>query len=291
VNDYDVDEIKTYTDEQLEPIIKKSPYYKATANDIDWLAKVKMQGAIQKWVDHSISVTVNVPTETTEDLVSKIYKTAWESGCKGVTIYRDGSRSGVLVSETPKKEEGEDFKETNAPPRPKKLDAEVVRFQNDYEKWIAVVGLLKGKPYEIFTGKAEDFFLPPHVAKGWVIKNKDEAGLSRYDFQFEDKQGYKITIDGLSRTFSEQYWNYAKLISGILRHGMPLIYVVALIGNLRLDDNINTWKNGVVRALKKFIPDGTIAVDTQCPQCGDPKGLVYKEGCLTCNSCGYSKCG
>jgi ribonucleoside-diphosphate reductase alpha chain len=296
VNNYDVNDVKTYSDTQLEPIIQKSPYYKATANDIDWLAKVKMQGAIQKWVDHSISVTVNVPTETTEELVSNIYKTAWESGCKGVTIYRDGSRSGVLVSETPKKEDGEEFRETRAPQRPKKLEAEVVRFQNDYEKWVAVVGLLKGKPYEIFTGKAEDFFLPPHVTKGWVIKFKEEIeeneSGTRYDFQFEDKQGYKVTIEALSRTFSEEYWNYAKLISGILRHGMPLIYVVDLIGNLRLDsENINTWKNGVVRALKKFIPDGTEAVDTKCPQCGDSKGLVYKEGCLTCNSCGYSKCG
>ncbi len=294
VNQYNVDEVKTYTDEQLEPIIRKSPYYKATANDIDWVAKVKMQGAIQKWVDHSISVTVNVPTETTEEMVSTIYLTAWESGCKGVTIYRDGSRSGVLVSETTKKEEGEEFQETSAPQRPKRLDAEVVRFQNDYEKWVAVVGLLKGKPYEIFTGKAEDFFLPPYVTKGWVIKNKDgetESG-TRYDFQFEDKQGYKCNFEGLSRTFSEEYWNYAKLISGILRHGMPLIYVVDLISNLRLDsENINTWKNGVVRALKKFIPDGTIAADTKCPNCGDPNGLVYKEGCLTCNSCGYSKCG
>jgi ribonucleoside-diphosphate reductase alpha chain len=294
VNDYDVNEVKTYSDEQLTPIIKKSPYYKATANDIDWLAKVKMQGAIQKWVDHSISVTVNIPSETTEEMVSKIYQTAWDSGCKGVTIYREGSRSGVLV-ENQKKEEGEDFKETRAPQRPKKLEAEVVRFQNDYEKWVAVVGLLKGKPYEIFTGKAEDFFLPPNVTKGWVIKNKEDGvAESRYDFQFEDKQGYKVTIEGLSRTFSEEYWNYAKLISGILRHGMPLIYAVELISDLSLDsDSINTWKNGVARALKRFIPDGTPVEGTKCPneKCGDPKGLVYKEGCLTCNSCGYSKCG
>ncbi len=294
INNYDVDAVKNYSDEQLEPIIQKSPYYKATANDIDWLAKVKMQGAIQKWVDHSISVTVNVPNETTEDLVSQIYQTAWESGCKGVTIYRDGSRSGVLVSETPKKDDANEIHETHAPERPKKLEAEVVRFQNDYEKWIAVVGVLKGKPYEIFTGKAEDFYLPPHVTKGYVIKNKDDQDpfKTRYDFQFEDKQGYKVTLEGLSRTFSEEYWNYAKLISGILRHGMPIIYVVDLISKLRLNsENINTWKNGVVRALKKFIPDGTVAVDTKCPSCGDPKGLVYKEGCLSCNSCGYSKCG
>ncbi|MEI6764469.1 MAG: adenosylcobalamin-dependent ribonucleoside-diphosphate reductase [Bacteroidota bacterium] len=291
-NGYDLDAVKLYSDEQLKPVIEKSPYHKATANDIDWLAKVKMQGAIQKWVDHSISVTVNVPTETTEEMVSDIYKTAWESGCKGVTIYRDGSRSGVLVSDT-KKEDVDDFRETKAPTRPRKLDAEVIRFQNDYEKWVAVVGVLHGRPYEIFTGKAEDFFLPASVNKGHVLRNKEEGSeTSRYDFQFEDKAGYKITIEGLSRSFDIEYWNYAKLISGILRHGMPLPYVVDLISNLRLEnDSIVTWKNGVVRALKKYIPDGTQAPDTKCPQCDDPQGLVYKEGCLTCTSCGYSKCG
>lgn len=291
VNGYDVDKVKSYSDEMLEPIIEKSPYYKATANDIDWVAKVKMQGAVQKWVDHSISVTVNVPAETTEEMVSKIYQTAWESGCKGITIYRDGSRSGVLVSNT-KKDEGDEFMETRAPQRPKKLEAEIVRFQNDYEKWVAVVGLLNGKPYEIFTGKADDFFLPAFVSKGWVIKSKDENNnTTRYDFQFEDKQGYKNTMEGLSRSFDKEFWNYAKLISGILRHGMPLPYVVELISNLQLDnDSITTWKNGVVRALKKFIPDGTEVPDGECPECSQ-KTIVYKEGCLTCTSCGYSKCG
>ncbi len=291
IKGYDVDEVKMYSDERLNPIIKMSPYYKATANDIDWLAKVKMQGAIQKWVDHSISVTVNVPKETTEEMVSKIYYTAWESGCKGVTIYRDGSRAGVLVSDSPKKEDALEFRETRAPQRPKRLETEVVRFQNDYESWIAFVGLINGKPYEIFTGKADDFYLPPFVKKGWVIKNKEDEDNTRYDFQYEDKQGYKTTIEGLSRSFNEEYWNYAKLISGILRHGMPLPYAVELISNLRLDsDSINTWKNGVVRALKKFIPDGTEAPEEKCSKCGQ-QTLIYTEGCLKCTSCGEAKCG
>jgi len=291
IKGYDVEKVKLYTDEQLNPIIKNSPYYKATANDIDWLAKVKMQGAIQKWVDHSISVTVNVPAETTEEMVSNIYYTAWESGCKGVTIYRDGSRAGVLVSDTPKKDDNLEFRETKAPQRPKRLETEVVRFQNDYESWIAFVGLINNKPYEIFTGKADDFYLPPFVKKGWVIKNKENEDDTRYDFQYEDKQGYKTTIEGLSRSFDEEYWNYAKLISGILRHGMPLPYAVDLISNLRLDsDSINTWKNGVVRALKKFIPEGTIAPEAKCSKCG-AASLIYTEGCLKCTNCGESKCG
>lgn len=291
VNGYDVDKVKLMKDTELNAIIEKSPYFKATANDVDWVAKVKMQGAIQKWVDHSISVTVNIPNDVKEELVATIYKTAWECGCKGVTVYREGSRAGVLVSDK-KKEDASEFKETSAPPRPKKLDAEIVRFQNDYEKWVAVVGLLNGRPYEVFTGKAEDFYLPPHVQKGWVIKNKTEKDDSRYDFQFEDKQGYKVTIEGLSRMFDKEYWNYAKLISGILRHGMPLPFVVELISNLNLDsDSINTWKVGVERALKKFIPDGTKAADKACSNCGDSEGLVYQEGCLKCKSCGYSKCG
>jgi len=294
VNGYDVDNVKMMKDGELDAIIKKSPYYKATANDVDWLAKVKMQGAIQKWVDHSISVTVNVPNEVKEDLVANIYQTAWESGCKGVTVYRDGSRSGVLISDK-KKEDSNEFNETTAPQRPKRLEAEIVRFQNDYEKWIAVVGLLNGRPYEIFTGKAEDFYLPPWVQKGWVIKSKNEKekeSESRYDFQFEDKQGYKVTIEGLSRMFDKEYWNYAKLISGILRHGMPLPFVVDVVSNLRLDsDSINTWKNGIERGLKKFIPDGTKAADRTCSNCGDSDGLIYEEGCLKCKSCGYSKCG
>lgn len=292
---YDVKEVKAYDDVKLQEIIKQSPYYKATSNDIDWLSKVKMQGNIQKWVDHSISVTVNVPADIPEDTVSNIYRTAWESGCKGMTIYRDGSRSGVLVSADEKKSEAarsEEFKETTAPPRPKVLEADVVRFQNNYEKWVAVVGKLYDKPYEIFTGKAEDFFLPPWVETGWVIREKKPNEKTRYDFQFEDKQGYKVTIEGLSRSFDKEYWNYAKLISGILRHGMPLPYAIDLVQNLTLDeDTINTWKNGVVRALKRFIRDGTKANGKLCPECGDKDNLVYQDGCLTCTACGYSKCG
>lgn len=290
VNGYDVDAVKLMKDEELNKIIEKSPYYKATANDVDWVAKVKMQGAVQKWVDHSISVTVNVPNEVKEDLIGQIYRTAWESGCKGVTVYRDGSRAGVLVKNS--KEEQAEIKEITVPPRPKKLEAEIVRFQNDYEKWIAVVGLLKNRPYEIFTGKADQFYLPVWVTKGWVIKNKTDNDETRYDFQFEDKDGYKITIEGLSRSFNKEFWNYAKLISGVLRMGMPLPSVVELVSNLNLDsESINTWKNGIERALKKFIPDGTKAENLKCPECKDPNGLVYKEGCLTCKSCGYSKCG
>jgi ribonucleoside-diphosphate reductase alpha chain len=294
-NGYDVKEVKAYNDDKLQEIIKESPYYKATSNDIDWVSKVKMQGDIQKWVDHSISVTVNVPSDIPEETVSDIYRTAWESGCKGMTIYRDGSRSGVLVSADEKKSEAahnEEFKETNAPPRPKMLEADVVRFQNNYEKWVAVVGKLNDKPYEIFTGKADDFFLPPWVETGWVIREKKPNEKARYDFQFEDKQGYKVTIEGLSRSFDKEYWNYAKLISGILRHGMPLPYAIDLVQNLTLDeDSINTWKNGVVRALKRFIRDGTKANGKLCPECGDKDNLVYQDGCLTCTACGYSKCG
>ncbi len=291
-NNYDVDAVKEMNDEDLNAIIEKSPYYKATSNDIDWLNKVKMQGAVQKWVDHSISVTVNVPADTKEELVSQIYQTAWECGCKGMTIYRDGSRGGVLISN--KSDKKKDTVMENKPAsRPKNLEAEIVRFQNDYEKWIAVVGLYNGKPYEIFTGLADDFYLPPSVNKGHIIKVKDESSdvPTRYDFEFLDKQGYKVTIEGLSRTFDEKYWNYAILISGILRHGMPITEAVDLIASLKLgDDSINTWKNGVVRALKKYIPDGTIAEKVKCPECGE-SSVIYKEGCLTCTSCGYSKCG
>lgn len=289
-NDIDPVDVKSWDDKKLNGLIEKSPYYKATSADIDWVQKVRMQGSIQNWVDHSISVTVNLPKTATEELVSSVYMTAWESGCKGMTIYRDGSRAGVLVANDAKKEEC--FHETVAPKRPKKLDAEILRFQNAYEKWVAVVALLDGKPYEIFTGKADEFWLPPAVNSGWVIKNRDENDKTRYDFQFKDKQGYKVTVEGLSRSFQKEYWNYAKLISGILRHGMPLPFVVDLVDNLTLDtDDINTWKNGVVRAIKKFIPDGTQAVGQQCPQCNEEEGLEYKEGCLTCKSCGYSKCG
>ena len=289
INGYRVDEVKAMPDAELQEIIKKSPYYKATSADIDWVSKVKMQGRIQKWVDHSISVTVNIPENVPEELVGDIYMTAWESGCKGMTIYREGSRSGVLVSNEKKEEKV--FKENSAPPRPKVLEADVLRFQNNYEKWLAVVGKLDGRPYEIFTGKAEDFFLPPSIEKGWVIKNKIKGEHSRYDFQFEDRQGYKVTIEGLSRSFDRTYWNYAKLISGLLRHGMPLTYVVDLVGNLNVEeDNINTWKNGVVRALKRFLADGEKAVDKVCPECGE-EALIYQDGCLVCSACGYSKCG
>lgn len=292
IKGFKAEEVKDYDDDRLQEIIKHSPYYKATSNDIDWVSKVRMQGAIQKWVDHSISVTVNLPKNVSEELVREVYKTAWESGCKGMTIYREDSRAGVLVSNDKNKEDLQGFQETKAPPRPKIIEAEVVRFNNEAEKWIAVVGLLNQKPYEIFTGKAEEFYLPEWVAKGWVIKNRNEMGVSRYDFQFEDKYGYKVTIEGLSRSFDKEFWNYAKLISGILRHGMPLQYVVNLVDKLTLTENhINTWKNGVVRALKKFIPDGTIAGQRACPECGETGGLVYVEGCLTCNQCGFSKCG
>ncbi len=294
VNGYNEMEIRELNDEELQKVIAKSPYHKATANDIDWVQKVKMQGAIQKWIDHSISVTVNIPNEATEELVGEIYKTAWEVGCKGVTVYRDGSRSGVLISNSEKEqlEDANIFKESKPPKRPNKLDAEVVRFQNDYDKWVAVVGLFEGKPYEIFTGKAEDtFMLPTTLTSCWILKNKDENGINRYDFQYEDKDGYKVTMEGLSRSFDKEFWNYAKLISGILRHGMPLLFVIDLISELDLgNEYINTWKNGVARALKKFVPDGTVPIDHKCPSCEDPTGMVYIEGCMTCNSCGYSKC-
>ncbi len=292
---YDVEKVKQMPQEELQAIIEKSPYYKATANDVDWVQKVKMQGAIQKWVDHSISVTVNVPNETTEDMVKQIYQTAWEAGCKGCTIYRDGSRSGVLVATTDNKEDNNSlvFKESAAPKRPNRLEVEVIRFQNNHEKWIAMVGVLDGRPYEIFTGRAEDTFVfPNYVTKGWVLKQKDEEGNKSYDFQYEDKDGYRVTMEGLSRSFDKKFWNYAKLISGVLRHGMPLNHVVSLVDGLSTEqDHINTWKNGVVRALKKFIPDGTQAAKTACPSCEDKDGLIYKEGCLSCKSCGYSKCG
>ena len=297
VNGYNIEEVSHMTEKDLKAIIRQSPYYKATANDVDWVAKVKMQGAIQKWVDHSISVTVNVPNDTKEEMISTIYETAWKVGCKGMTVYRDGSRAGVLVNngeekEKKKKETVEEFLETHAPHRPDRLEAEIVRFQNEYEKWVAVVGILNGRPYEIFTGLAEDFWVPAWVQKGWIVKTRPDGMTSRYDFQFEDRQGYKITIEGLSRSFNKEYWNYAKLISGILRHGMPLPFVVNIISKLHFEfDSINTWKNGIERALKKFIPDGTKAAEHACPKCGDQNGLVYQEGCLVCKSCGYSKCG
>ena len=288
INGYDADEVMAMKDAELNKIIEKSPYHKATSADIDWVAKVKMQGAIQKWVDHSISVTVNIPKETTKEIVREIYETAWKSGCKGCTIYRDGSRHGVLVSND--EQSHPQFGETKAPKRPKKLDAEIVRFKNNKEDWIAVVGMYEGRPYEIFTGRASNFLLPATVEKGWVIRVKEQGDEhARYDFQFLDPDGYKVTIEGLSRTFKQEYWNYAKLISGILRHGMPIPNVVDLISKLNFDeDTITTWKNGVARALRRYIKDGT-ATDEVCPDCGQ-KSVVYSGGCKHCTNCGWSKC-
>jgi ribonucleoside-diphosphate reductase alpha chain len=290
VNGYNVEEVKNMDHDALQEIIKKSPYYQATSADVDWVAKVKMQGAVQKWVDHSISVTVNVPEDAKEELIGQIYEEAWKSGCKGITVYREGSRSGVLVSKKKEKKEDTDFKETAAPKRPEKLEAEIIRFNNNKEKWIAVVGIYKNRPYEIFTGKAEDFIIPTYVTKGWVIKNRTEKNRKRYDFEYEDKGGMIQEYRGLSRSFDKEYWNYAKLISGVLRHGMPIPFVVDLINGMSFEtDTINSWKTGVVRALKKFIPDGTKAKGSKCPECGND--LEFKEGCLSCTSCGYSKCG
>jgi ribonucleoside-diphosphate reductase alpha chain len=296
IKGYDKNEVAKMGEDDLNKIIERSPYYQATANDVDWLEKVRLQGSVQKWIDHSISVTVNVPNECTEDMVSKIYLAGWENGCKGITVYRDGSRSGVLIADTKKKEKEDEiiskFLETRAPKRPEKLEAEVIKFFNEHEKWVAVIGLLDGRPYEIFTGGAkESFSILSYVDKGWVVKNKSENGKTRYDFQYEDSQGYKTTIEGLSRTFNKEYWNYAKLISGVLRHGMPLSFVVDMVANLHLNDaTLNTWKKGIVRSLKRFIPDGTKPAENICSECREPS-LVYEEGCLNCKSCGHSKCG
>ncbi|MDF1672817.1 MAG: adenosylcobalamin-dependent ribonucleoside-diphosphate reductase [Vicingaceae bacterium] len=297
VNGFDVNEVATMTNDELNAIIAKSPYHGATANDVDWVEKVNLQGSVQKWIDHSISVTVNVPNDCPEDMVSKIYLRGWESGCKGITVYRDGSRSGVLISNDDEKKEEENeiiskFLETTAPKRPEKLEAEIIQFNNETEKWIAVIGLLDGRPYEIFTGGAEESFaILSQVQNGWVIKSKSDDGKTRYDFQYEDSHGYKTTIEGLSRTFNKEYWNYAKLISGVLRHGMPLSFVVDMVNNLHLsDETLNTWKKGVARSLKRFIPDGTKPAENTCPSCKEAS-LVYEEGCLNCKSCGHSKCG
>lgn len=273
--------------------VSESPYANSTATEIDWQKRVEIQAIAQKYVTHSISSTINLPNDVTQERVSEIYMESWMKGLKGITVYRDGSRTGVLVSVDDKSTCGNEIKETNAPKRPDKLDAEIIRFQNNHEKWIAVVGLLNGRPYEIFTGRAEDsFFLPSWVEKGFIIRNKTDNEQSRYDFQYCDKESYRVTIEGLSRSFDKESWNYAKLISGVLRHGMPLPYVVDLVTNLDLHhDNINTWKNGVARALKKYIADGTQAADHLCPACDDPEGLIYEEGCLKCKSCGHSKCG
>jgi len=289
-NGYNVDEVKAKSDDELNKIIALSPYHQATSADINWVNKVNMQGEIQKWVDHSISVTVNIPEDATEELVSDIYLTAWESGCKGMTIYREGSRAGVLVSNK-KEEDTSDFSDSKAPSRDKTIEADVIRFQNNYEKWVAVIGKINNKPYEVFTGKAEDFYLPPYVEHGRITRIKHKGERARYDFEFEDKQGYKIVVPALSRSFEQEFWNYAKLISGVLRHGMPLTQVIDLISNLTFpDDNINTWKNGVVRSLKRYVPDGTEAVGNVCPNC-DQETVVFEDGCLICKSCGHSKCG
>ena len=273
--------------------ISDSPYAGATAPEIDWQKRIEMQALVQKYTTHSISSTINLPSDVSVQKVSDIYIEAWKKGLKGITVYRDGSRSGILIADDKKEEKTDESRHIFPSKRPKKLEADVVRFMNKKEAWLAVVGLIDGKPYEIFTGKMEDVFnLPDWVNKGWVIKNKNGKGKSRYDFQFIDKQGYRVTIEGLSRSFDKEYWNYAKLISGVLRHGMPMHEVVKLIEGLNLyDDFINTWKNGVARALKGYIPDGTTPQDKKCPSCGDPDGLVYEEGCLVCKSCGYSKCG
>ena len=290
-NGYDDEEVMGMKDADLAKVIELSPYHLATSQDIDWVNKVKMQGAIQKWVDHSISVTVNIPKETSKEVVSTIYQTAWESGCKGCTIYREGSRQGVLVSNSEaKKGSDDDFTEHRAPKRPKRLEAEIVRFRNEKEDWIAVVGMYENRPYEIFTGKADSFLLPKWVERGWVVRTK-EAGdeHARYDFQFLDRDGYKVTLEGLSRMFKPEYWNYAKLISGVLRHGMPIPNVVDLISKLTFDvDSITTWKNGVARALRRYVQDGTVS-DELCPDCGQ-KTVVYNSGCKHCTNCGWSKC-
>jgi ribonucleoside-diphosphate reductase alpha chain len=285
------DTSKNYSSEELDELVQQSPYYKATSNDVDWLSKVRMQGKVQKWVDHSISVTINLPNEVNEELVGQLYVEAWKSGCKGVTVYRDGSRAGVLLANSDKKK---DEPSRFSAKRPQTLEADVVRFQNNKEKWIAFVGLQDGRPYEIFTGLADDeegIMVPKSVQKGSIIKNYEEDGSSRYDFQFVNKRGYKTTIEGLSYKFNKEYWNYAKLISGVLRNGMPIDDVINLVSGLQLDnENINNWKNGVERALKKYIPNGTKAKKGHCESCNSDN-LTYQEGCLICQDCGSSKCG
>ena len=297
INGYDTE--KRYTQEELDQLVEKSPYYKATANDVDWLMKVRMQGAIQKWVDHSISVTINLPNNVDEQLVNRLYVEAWRSGCKGCTVYRDGSRSGVMIAVEKKDKKKAEEKHICEPPtvtevRPKELECDVVLFQNNKEKWVAFVGLLDGYPYEIFTGLQDDeegISLPKSVNKGKIIKKIDENGKKRYDFQFENKRGYKTTVEGLSEKFNPEYWNYAKLISGVLRYRMPIANVIKLVGQLQMDSqSINTWKIGVERALKKYIVDGTEAKGQKCPVCGQ-ETLVYQEGCLICKNCGSSRCG
>ena len=289
---------KKYTSEEVDQLVEKSPYYKATSNDVDWLQKVKMQGRIQKWVDHSISVTINLPNEASEELVNELYIEAWKCGCKGCTVYRDGSRAGVLISTDDKKKKKEDCNCMEPPiivsTRPRELDADVVKFQNNKEKWIAFVGLLNGRPYEIFTGLADDdegIMLPKNVSNGRMIKSSDEDGKKHYEFQFKNKRGYNMTIEGLDGKFNPEFWNYAKLISGVLRYGMPIDQVIKLVQGMELNnESINTWKNGVERALKKYLPNGMEAKGQTCPNCG-LETLIYQEGCLICTNCGASKCG
>jgi ribonucleoside-diphosphate reductase alpha chain len=289
-----IDTEKNYSQEELQKIVEKSPYFKATSNDVDWLSKVRLQGAVQKWVDHSISVTINLPNDVSEELVGQLYLEAWKAGCKGVTVYRDGSRSGVLISNESKKSENEESLTHFPTKRPQILEADVVRLQNNKEKWIAFIGLINDQPYEIFTGMADDedgILIPRWVNDGLIIKSRNEDGSSRYDFQYQNKRGYKTTIEGLSHKFDPEYWNYAKLISSTLRHGMPIEKVVDLINSLQLDsESINTWKNGVARALKRYVADGTEAKGQKCDSCNS-KNLIYQEGCLTCKDCGSSKCG
>ncbi len=291
VNGYDVSELETISDEKLDKILEASPYHHATANDIDWVAKVKMQGAIQKWVDHSISVTVNLPNDVSQELVADVYRTAWECGCKGITVYRDGCRDGVLIEKKSTKKEAEEAL-PNTAKRPISIEADIVRFKNGTENWIAFVGIQNGRPYEIFTGKIEEdaMYIPPKITRGSIIKVRDDEGNKRYDFQYTDRYGYTNTIGGVSRLFDEEFWNYAKLISGVLRQGMPIESVVTLIDSLHLNsESINTWKNGVERALKQYIKDGTRCKGA-CPTCGHDE-MAYQNGCLTCMNCGYSKCG
>lgn len=292
VNGFEIS--NNYDQKELDELVEKSPYYKATSNDVDWLSKVHMQGAVQKWVDHSISVTINLPNNATEELVGKLYLEAWEVGCKGVTVYRDGSRSGVLISNEDKKEETQKILTSFPIKRPQILEADVVRFQNNKEKWIAFIGIIDDKPYEIFTGLSDDedgILIPRWVNSGLIIKNRNEDGSSRYDFQYKNIRGYKTTIEGLSHKFNPEFWNYAKLFSSTLRHGMPIDKIVDLINSLQLDsESINTWKNGVVRALKRYVEDGTKANGQKCSNCNSEQ-LIYQEGCLTCKDCGSSKCG
>ncbi len=292
VNGHDLN--KNYSQHELDELVALSPYYKATANDVDYLKKVQMQGLIQQWVDHSISVTINMPADVTEEVVGQLYMAAWKAGCKGITVYRDGSRSGVLIANTNDKTEKAAEREMIFPvDRPQVLDAGIVRFQNNKDKWIAFIGLVDGKPYEIFTGLADDedgILIPRWVNNGTIIKNRDSDGGSRYDFQYQNRYGHKTTIEGLSYKFNPEYWNYAKLISGTMRHGMPIEKVVDLVGSLQLDEAINTWKNGVARALKKYIPDGTEVKKQVCQNCNSTN-LQYQEGCLNCKDCGSSKCG